>query len=341
MNMEFDNLAAWLQATATPFTIKHAPLVVPENDQVLVRNRAVAINPSDGKIQYLSLYPLQFPTILGQDVAGEVVAVGPNVTRFKKGDRVLGNTAGFEMKRTEEMGFQLYTILRTQLTCKIPDAMPFENAAVLPLAISTASSGLFQEHLLGLQLPTSPPRSSTKQTLLVWGGASCVGNQAIQLAVAAGYNVITTASPKNFSMVKNLGAAHTFDYNCPTVIEDLVRHVKSETRVIIGMFDAVGASSQLLRVAELLGIATTILTTVPRFPEAPKGITIKKVYAPDIMHNHVGRAIYESFLQGALESGSYVASPPPLIAGHGLESLQDAIHRQQEGVSAQKVVVLL
>jgi NADPH:quinone reductase-like Zn-dependent oxidoreductase len=72
--------------------------------------------------------------------------------------------------------------------------------------MSTAACGLFQEDHLALQRSSALPKPTSK-TLLVWGGSTSVGSNAIQLAVAAGYEVFTTASPKNFDYVKKLGAA--------------------------------------------------------------------------------------------------------------------------------------
>ena len=90
-----------------------------------------------------------------------------------------------------ESAFQEYTVLLEDMTAQIPDRVSFESAAVLPLGVSTAVAGLFQGNQLGLQLPAAPARKATGKTVLVWGGSTSVGSNAIQLAVAAGYEVIT------------------------------------------------------------------------------------------------------------------------------------------------------
>ena len=92
---------------------------------------------------------------------------------------------------------------------------------MLPLAVSTAACGLFQADQLSLAHPSAKPEPAGR-TLLVWGGSSSVGSNAIQLAVAAGYEVIATASPRNFGYVTNLGASRVFDYNSPEVVADIV-----------------------------------------------------------------------------------------------------------------------
>ncbi|TVY52236.1 Dehydrogenase azaJ, partial [Lachnellula cervina] len=208
------NTAAWLtKVGAIPLDVKPAPYTPPTEHQIVIKNKAVAINPVDWAVQTKgdALFPwLAFPYIGGSDVAGEVHEIGSGVTRFKVGDRVVGLAAC--LISGAEGAFQEYTVLRDHMTSHIPAALSYESASVIPLGLSTAASGLFQKGLLGLQHPSVPPKPTGK-SLLIWGGSTSVGCNAIQLAVAAGYEVITTASPKNFTLVKTLGATQAFDYN--------------------------------------------------------------------------------------------------------------------------------
>ncbi len=336
------NKAAWLTAEKVhPFEIKAAPMGSPSENQILIKNHAVAINPIDGKLQALAFYPLPYPTIMGQDVAGEVVSVGPNVTNFKEGDRVIGFTAGFTTKKDTDNAFQAYTVLDTSTISKIPDSISFENGVVLPLSVSTAASGLFNPDFLNLRLPTEPAQKPTGETLLVWGGASSVGSSVIQLAVAAGYQVTTTASPKNFAYVKNLGASHVVDYASATVVSELVDSLKGTK--LVGAFDAVGGAAWV-PVAEVIAKSDGgkfVPTVMPRFPEPPEGVTMKQMQAPSIRGNHVAKAIWEDFLPRALEAGTFAPAPEPLVVGHGLEKIQEAVDVQMKGTSARKVVVTL
>ena len=173
------NAAAFLTAAkVVPLEVKPAPVWTAGENEILVKNHVVAINPVDGNLQYMAFFPLKYPTILGQDVAGQVVAIGPNVTRFKPGDRVVGHAVGMATGRHEDGGFQSYTILQTNMSSPIPATMSYERAAVLPLGLSTAASGLFRKDFLSLQLPTEPAQKATGKTVLVWGGASSVGSNA-------------------------------------------------------------------------------------------------------------------------------------------------------------------
>ena len=340
--MSTTNAAAWITAAKSkPFEVKSAPLWTPEENEVLVRNHAVAINPVDGALQSLALFPLNYPTILGQDIAGEVVALGPSVTRFQKGARVLGHGVGVATKQPQHNAFQAYTVVQTNMACEIPDRISFESAAVIPLGLSTAASALFQDGFLNLQFPTVPPRKPTGQTLLVWGGASSVGSNAIQLAVAAGYEVVTTASRKNFDYVKKLGASAAYDYGDSTVRDDLLKFLHGKP--IAGALDCIAGPAWGVCADVVSGSrGAKFVATVKRgFPDPPDGVTMKAVFATTIKDNAVGKAVYEDFLPGALEAGTFVPAPEPVVSGKGLESVQGAVELQQKGVSARKVVVAL
>ena len=174
---------------------------------------------------------IKLPFVLGFDLAGEVIEVGPSgggSSRFQKGDRVLSGTLGCmkEYNDSSKGAFQLYTVCVEQLTTRIPASVSYEEASVIPLAATTAACALFQKDQLDLPLPTAPHRSPAGKTVLIWGGSTSVGCNAIQFAVAAGYEVVTTCSPKNFALCKKLGARECYDYNSKTMIPDLVESLR-------------------------------------------------------------------------------------------------------------------
>jgi NADPH:quinone reductase-like Zn-dependent oxidoreductase len=166
------NTAAYLTAAkAHPFEPKPTPTWTPESNEILVQNRAIAINPVDGSLQRLAWLPIQYPTILGQDVAGEIIAVGSSVTALQKGDRVLGHTMGMATRRPQDAGFQSHTILDERMASRIPDDLSFEKAVVVPLGLSTAACGLFQK-LLSLACNCPLSRRGSPQARLCWSGAA-------------------------------------------------------------------------------------------------------------------------------------------------------------------------
>jgi NADPH:quinone reductase-like Zn-dependent oxidoreductase len=120
---------------------------------------------------------LPYPWIFGVDVSGTIAQLGSNVTRFKVGQRVIGHCDSLLTEKVSHSAFQRYTTCREILVAAIPDSLQLANAAVLPLSISTAASGLFKG--LKLPFPSIDPQPIGK-TILVWGGSSSCGASAIQ-----------------------------------------------------------------------------------------------------------------------------------------------------------------
>ncbi len=366
------NSAAWLTAIKAPLEIKSAPYTSPKNNEVVIKNGAVAINPIDWMKGQSDMGGLIFswikpPFVLGEDVAGEVVEIGSAVTRFRLGDRVVGHAVGIEEKYNNSAysAFQTYTVLLDHMTSPIPSTLSYESAAVLPLCLSTAACGLFQTDQLALQYPSIPAKPTGK-TLPVWGGSTSVGVNAIQLAVAAGYEVFTTCSPRNFNLVRGLGASEVFDYNSKNVVKNLIDAFKGKkcagalsigqgaAEVCLDILDKC-EGNKFLSMASYPAPATTpkrlvipqmafsfISFSVATFLKSKaRGIRYKFILGGSLIYNEVGRGIYADFLPAALADGTYTAAPEPHVVGKGLENIQSAFDFQRKGVSAKKVVVSL
>ena len=371
------NTAAWTRAKHARLEVGPAPYTAPGPDQIVVRNHAVAVNPLEWIIQVagnLAYRWLRYPTVLGSDLAGEVVEVGSDVTRFAVGDRVLGHAVGTDKdsNRAAEGSFQRYTVVLERMAAPLPDTMSYEDAAVLPLAVSTASCGLFQQDQLALRLPSLNPEQ-TGETVVVWGGSTSVGSNAIQLAVAAGYTVITTASLEELP-VRDGPSVQTqvFDYHsrrCRTGRSSSALDGRTCAGAIaFGTTSAaacvaiVGASSGRKVVAigtppvsfegladdnrsrtVLPGLIWRLVSSNVRLQVAARrhGVRTRYIFGTSLKKNDVSRAIYADFLPAALANGTYVPAPAPLVVGHGLDAIQHALDVQLKGVSAQKVVVSL
>lgn len=143
--------------------------------------------------------------------------------------------------------FQKYATTREQVVAKIPDDMTFEQGAVLPIAISTSSVGLFD--ILKLSPPSIEPKSA-QGTVLIWGASSSLGSVGIQLAKAAGYEVIATASSKNHEYAKALGASEVFDYKQPDVVEQIKKSLTG--RKLVGVYDTIGEDGTPYKCADVL-----------------------------------------------------------------------------------------
>ncbi|KAK4500586.1 hypothetical protein PRZ48_008775 [Zasmidium cellare] len=366
----YANEAAFLVAKNTPLQLgssSYTPLGI---DEMVVKNVAVAVNPYDWIIQEvanIAVSWVKLPFILGTDVAGDIVEVGANVTRFRKGDRVVAHAIGLDKRvnRACEGGFQQYTVIRPNLTSQIPDSMSYETACVIPLAFSTASCGLFQQRFLAIPSPRIDPVPVGK-TLLVWGGSTAVGCNAIQLARAAGCEVIATASPKNHEYLMTLGAAKVFDYRSETVVDDIIaafRGRKTAGAAAIGT----GSLNKCIDVlsgcegSKFVSGATLDLPPFPKSgPDFPRfvltvvgrlmwltikarmnGVRFEMINGSELVANEVGKMVYEDFLPTALKKGKFIPAPPPRVVGHGLEKVQEAMDLSKKGVSAEKLVVRL
>ncbi|KAK4495385.1 hypothetical protein PRZ48_013716 [Zasmidium cellare] len=294
------HLAAFLDAVAQPLRIGPVPTPSPAAGEILIQNRALAINPIDWKQQSHGVYIASYPTILGTDSAGIIAAVGSEVTRFKVGQRVIGHGITLATKNIANGAFQEYTICPEAAVAAIPDSMSFEDAVVLPLAISTAAAGLFEKKHLGLEYPDTPGDRS-KKTILVWGGSSSVGSLAIQMARAAGYRVLATASERNLEFVEGLGAMG-FDYQAEGVLGRILGEVGRGE--FWGAYDV---------------FAPTVFLAEPE----------------------VGKAIWQEFLPKALADGRIKPTPKADVFGTGLEAIQGAMEKHKAGVSASKIVVSL
>jgi len=349
--MSKQNSALWLAQPGTKFEVGPAPYTSPAAEEVVVRTRAVAVNPFDGlpALVFRIVLPwLKYPTVIGSDVAGEVVEVGSGITRFAVGDRVVGHSASVEksVNRPAAGAFQRYTVLTQHMVSPIPDDLTFEQVAVLPLALSTASSGLFQQDQLGLALPRAE-HAERGETVLVWGGSTSVGSNAIQLLRNAGYRILTTASPRNHDYVRSLGAEAAVDYHSRTAVKELVALLKDSP--LAGTL-AIGAGS----LAPAIKIATQVsgsrrISTAQPGPATNirgafarrRGVTVTSIWGGSLRNNEVGPGIYVDFLPEALATGTYRPAPEATVVGEGLESIPIAIQQLKKGVSAKKLVVTI
>lgn len=159
-------------------------------------------------------------------------------------------------------GFQLYSTCREILVAPIPDSLPLANAAVLPLSVSTAAGALFCE--LSLPFPTLTPKATGK-TILIWGGSSSCGSSTIQLAVAAGLTVFTTAGKANFEYVKSLGASQVFDHKDPNVVEEISKNMQPGDYVV----DCIGSKETQVACGEILGKIGGGKLPILLYPQGP------------------------------------------------------------------------
>ncbi len=172
----------------------------PKDNEILIQVRAASVNPHDvhslrGKPYILRIQTgLRKPknTRLGVDVAGQVEAVGQNVTEFQPGDEVFGVRAG---------SFAEYVCTQGKALALKPAHLTFEQAAAVPVAGLTA-----------LQALRDKGQIQPGQKVLINGAAGGVGTFAVQIAKALGAEVTAVCSTRNVEMVQALGADQVIDY---------------------------------------------------------------------------------------------------------------------------------
>ncbi|CDP05967.1 unnamed protein product [Coffea canephora] len=185
-------------------------------NEVLVRARAVSINPLDTRMRAgygRSIFEPLMPLILGRDISGEVAAIGNSVRSLGIGQEVFGALHPTAVRGT----YTDYAILAEDELAPKPAPISHVEASAIPFAALTAWRAL-----------KSTARIAQGQRVLVVGGGGAVGLSAIQLAVAAGCHVSTTCGGESIDRVLAAGAEDAVDYN----MEDLEVAMK-------GYFDAV------------------------------------------------------------------------------------------------------
>ncbi|RWZ58879.1 NADP-dependent oxidoreductase [Halobacillus fulvus] len=178
---------------------KNIPDPQPEDNQVIVELKATSINPIDWKVRegYLKdNLDFDFPITLGWDAAGIIKEVGKNVENFKTGDRV------FARPDTTRFGtYAEFVAVDENLLAHLPENIPFEEAAAVPLAGLTAWQCL---------VDFSDIQKGDK--VLIHAGSGGVGHYAIQIAKSMGAYVAATASGENQSWVEDLGTDRFINY---------------------------------------------------------------------------------------------------------------------------------
>lgn len=185
---------------------RRAPVPRPGTGEVLIAVRAAGVNRPD-VLQRMGAYPPPngAPDWPGLEVAGTVAAVGPGVSRWREGDRVMALLSGG--------GYAEFALADEGSVLPVPDGMGFVEAAAIPETFLTVWHNVFQRGAL-----------RAGETFLVHGGTSGIGTVAIQLAHAFGAHVATTVgSDDKAEAARRLGADRAVNYrreDFATVLKD-------------------------------------------------------------------------------------------------------------------------
>ena len=189
-------------------TAELRPVPKPDDGETLIKVAAAGVNRPD-VMQRMGLYPPPpgAPDIPGLEIAGEVVACGTGVTRWKEGDKVMALVVGG--------GYAEFCIAHESHALPVPAGLSLTEAAAIPETFFTVWYNAFERG-----------RLAARETLLVHGGSSGIGTTAIQLAAAFGARVITTAgTAEKCEACRKLGADVAINYKT----EDFVAVTKQAT----------------------------------------------------------------------------------------------------------------
>jgi NADPH:quinone reductase-like Zn-dependent oxidoreductase len=225
------------------------PAPAPRPRDILVDVWAAGLNPVDFKFRQGKLRAIlrpKLPLVLGNELAGEVIAVGSCVKRFRVGDRVFARVA-----KDRAGAFAEQACIDEDDAAHMPRNLDFTAAAAVPLAGLTALQALRDE--LGVK---------PGQKLFISGGAGGVGTFAIQIAKWLGAHVTTTASKRGEALVRSLG--------CDEVIDYTVQDISDEKGRFDAGFDLIGGKT-LEQMFEIMKPGTKIVS-VAALPEPQTAI---------------------------------------------------------------------
>lgn len=308
-------------------TIVDHPTPTPAADEVLVEVHATSVNGAD-LLQRRGNYPPPegATDVLGLEAAGEVVAVGADVTTVAVGDRVCGLLPGG--------GYAEYAVLPERLALHLPETLDWTRAGGLVEVFATAHDNM-----------VTRGRLTTDETVLIHGVASGVGTAATQIAVRMGARVLGTASTEaKRRAAERLGASATIDYTT----EDFVERVRQLTdgRGVDVVVDVVGgpylqrnldclALEGRLAVVSVIGGPDAELSLRPmmarRLTITASTLRARSVDAKAQVTDALRREVMPGFADGSLDV--------VVDSVHDLSDVADAHRRLEAGAHVGKVII--
>ena len=298
----------------------------PKDDEVLIRIRAASVNPLDWHYLRGAPYVVRLMTgwrrpkvtRLGVDVAGQVEAVGRNVTQFQPGDEVFGACRG---------AFAEYGCASEKALVLKPANVTFEQAAAVPVAAFTALQGLRDKG-----------RIQRGQKVLINGAAGGVGTFAVQIARVFGAEVTGVCSTRNVDMVRTIGANHVVDYTqedftksgqrYDLIFDSVGNHSLSDCRRALtteGTLVLVGGPNKGRWLGPLTGMLKAVVLS--RF--------VSQKLLPFLGHLRKDDLIV---MRGLLEAGKVIAV---IDRSYPLSDVPEAIRYLEEGHARGKVVITM
>ncbi|KAF1993657.1 GroES-like protein [Amniculicola lignicola CBS 123094] len=304
-----------------PLDIITVSTISPERDEVRVRVEWTASTPLDLHQNDGGLL-VKHPQVLGDGTAGTVVEIGPEVKILKIGDKVFG----FTWRKQEEKAHQDYCTAPEWLFAVLPERYTLQQAVTLPNNFVTVFHAISTDWGVDLPWPKLEgyvPEEKDK-AVLIWGGATSVGQYAIQILKYYGYtNIVTTASKGHHEALKKFGARWTLEYRSSNIVQDILDTTGTDIRYVL---DCVGSLEGSMKpVSKVAGKGCTVAILLPVVVrdssedndplygmdtqgccDWEQGVEVKGVRThfylePDIMHTMLKEGIVEPNKQKVIE----------------------------------------
>jgi len=319
----------------------------PGTGQILVKVVAAAQNPVDWKfVNYLSPPNV----IVGCDFVGFVEDIGAGVPDGLRhiGERVAGFVHG-GASPLEGGSFAEYVLADARIVVSVPPHIRHDEAAGFGIAVFTACQVLHQSFGFNLTASYGPATP-----LLVWSGATAVGQFVIQFATRMNFDVIATASPKHHRLLQSLGATAVFDYHDPNVSDQIKKHTKGALRYAV---DCIAEGDAPVRVGECFGAKGGVVATLLKYGGDGLRMDVEQklnlvftllgkpiqlpMALPPLPEHHAHGEQYAEFISKLLRDRA-LRPLPSSVFRNGLEGAQRGLDYMKAGqVSGVKIIYLI
>lgn len=300
--------------------LKDVEKPIPKANEVLVKVHSASVNALDWRNLRAKPFIARFSSgllkpksqILGADIAGRIVAIGANVTRFKVGDEVFGDCGAG--------GFAEYVAISENNLALKPSNLTFEQASAVAVAALTALQGLRKGEI------------KSGQKVFINGASGGVGTFAVQIAKSFDVEVTAVCSTNKVEMVRNLGADHVIDYKK----EDLRTHGQRYDLIFDNVGNMWASDYQRLLTPTGIGVGVGFSSLMHLFHLATVGGWVSR--GSQKIHVLMSGVNTDDLviMKDLLEQGKVV---PVIDRRYPLSQVADAIRYVEEGHAIGKVVI--
>ncbi|KAI4647445.1 uncharacterized protein J4E79_010303 [Alternaria viburni] len=343
------NEAAILTSPNSPLTTQALPIPKPSAYELLIKVSLIGINAIEAKIAKRGAPPPpSYPFIPGSSYTGTIAAVGPSVTEYQVGKRVLVSKR-FGTQENAHGAYQRYVLVTAEekMVVRLPQRINKDDEAALVALIMNAScvAGLFSGRL-GLRKPgDSVQEGEEREKIFIYGGSSSFGRLAVQYLQCSGYDVITTSSPQHMATVRTLSGSrsHVVDHTLPSdqIIAEL--RVRGPYDVVVDMISTPQTIPLASRILASQG-GGRLFATQPAFSPESLSEGVERVFEPwsDSLYEEGNEGLMEwvvgTYLPSGMEKGWMSAQEIEMVKG--LESVDGVLGRMVEGYGGGKRFVV-